>query len=57
MWYGFKALSAIAFSDAKKLLVGGREQLGKKGTELDSKVSHTSKLQNKIKKHYCCFKL
>ena len=37
------SLSDIAFSDAKQQLVGCREQLGKKDTEFDSKVSHSFK--------------
>ena len=50
-----RSLSDTAFSDAKKLLVGCREQLGKKDTEFDSKVSHSFELQTKVKKHYVSF--
>ena len=39
----WRSLSNISFSEAKKLLVGSREQLGKKDTEFDWKVSHSSK--------------
>ena len=33
----------VAFSDTKQLLIGCREQLKKKDTEFDSKVSHLMK--------------
>ena len=36
-------LSDIAFSDTKQLLIGCREQLGKKDTHFDSKVLHAFK--------------
>ena len=39
----WRHLSDIAFSDAKQLLVGCREKLGKKDSEFDSKVSHSFK--------------
>ena len=57
--YGLKAtgsLSNITFSDAKQLLVGCREHLGKKIKSSTQKYRTPSKLQNEIKKNYCCFK-
>ena len=39
----WRHLSDIAFSDAKQLLVGCREKLGKKDSEFDSKVLHSFK--------------
>ena len=39
-----RSLSNIAFSGAKQLLVGSREQLGTKDTELESKVPQSFKL-------------
>ena len=39
----WRSLSDIALSDTKQLLVGCREQLRKKHTEFDSKVSHLMK--------------
>ena len=39
----WRFLFDIAFSDTKQLLVGCREQLGKKDTGFDSKVSHSFK--------------
>ena len=39
----WRSLSDIAFSDTKQLLVGCREQLRKKDTEFDSKVSRFMK--------------
>ena len=41
----WRSLSDIAFSDAKQLLVGYREQLGIKDAEFDSKVSHSFKTE------------
>ena len=37
------SLSDIAFSDAKQMLVGCREQLGEKGAEFDLRVPHSFK--------------
>ena len=51
----WRSLPDIAFSDAKQLLVGCREELEKKDTEFDSKVSH-SFCKMKLKK-YCFFKV
>ena len=39
----WRSLSDIVLSDTKQLLVGCREQLRKKHTEFDSKVSHLMK--------------
>ena len=44
----WRSLPNIAFSDVKQLLVGCREQLGEKGTEVDSKVSHFFKTVNLV---------
>ena len=55
----WRSLSDIAFSDTKQLLVGCREQLRKKDTEFDSKVSRFMKsmksklLLLKCKKCFC----
>ena len=38
-----RSLSNYVFSDAKKLLLDCREQLGIKDAEFDSKVSHSFK--------------
>ena len=39
----WKSLSDIAFSDAKQLLAGCRDQIGKRDTEFDSVVSQSFK--------------
>ena len=44
----WRSLPNIAYSDVKQLLVGCREQLGEKGTEVDSKVSHFFKTVNLV---------
>ena len=40
-----RSLSDIAFSAAKKLLVGSRGQLGTKDVEFDSKILQSFKLE------------
>ena len=40
-----RSLSDIAFSGAKQLLVGSREQLGTKDAEFDSKILQSFKLE------------
>ena len=56
MQYGLKV--DIPFSRAKQLLVVCREQLGIKGTEFESKVLHSFKTANWIKKNnFCRFKV
>ena len=44
--YGLRPLCDITFSDTKQLLVGCREQLRKKYTELVSKELHSVKSMN-----------
>ena len=53
----WRSLFDISFSDEKQMLVGCREQLGKKDTEFDSKVSHSLKTTRLNNKKYCCFKV
>ena len=53
----WRSLSDIAFSDAKQLLVGRREQPGKKDTEFEFKASYSFKTAKWNKKNYCCFKV
>ena len=51
----WRCLSDTAFSDAKQLLAGCREQLGKKDTEFDSELSHSFQTAKLNLKKYCCF--
>ena len=52
----WKSLSDIAFNDVKQLLVGCREQLRKKDTEFNSKVSHSFKSAKWNQKKLLLFK-